>query len=827
MSKRSYRLKASQLATRQNPRKIPARANGPEWLRPFQPRALQALELGLNVSTFEYNIYLAGEPGLGRSYLVKKFLSPRAAEQSTPVDWVYTFNFKNQDRPRAIALAPGQGRALKQGLAKALKEIRHDLPARYEHESYVMRHDDLINAYNFKRDNLLETMETRANARGFSLNADEDGSLSLYPLVEGKVLSPEEYERLDHTLRQNLKKQSSAIMDEVIDLSRRINKEEQDFREKEQDLEQEVARSVATNALAGLAEAFASNREVTAYLEALTKDIEENLEKFKEKEKTGVLEPGQDFPQGMENFFQRYDINLFVDNGDQKGAPIVVETNPGFFNLLGCIERETEWGTYYTDYSLIKAGSIHRANGGYLILYINDLLAHPVAWEGLLRCLRSARLWVEDPTDHYDLVRTKTIEPEPIPMDLKIILIGDDEMYDILLEQEERFRKYFKIKAHIQETVSRSAETVTAYVRALRHIVSENRLHPFTKDALARLVDHSSRLAQDQERLSLFFSRMREVMIEADALRKMRSEARVDVALVNEALKAGEYRLNLYEEEFLHEYDRTVIKVRTQGEAVGRANGLSVSQIGDYVLGLPHEISCTVGVGHGGILDLEREAELGGPIHTKGMMILKSYLLELFAKDKPLVLTGSLCFEQSYAHVDGDSASGAELTALLSSLADIPIKLNLAFTGAISQSGAILAVGEVTRKIEGFFNVCKRRGLTGDQGVLIPWDNTSQLMLSDEVVEAVEQNMFHVYAVKTIEEAMEILTGMKPGRRLKSGGFSKNSIYEAVDERLAELAELADMNGTRKRRRKRKKDIAHPDGAPGLKDDPTTIQVHE
>jgi predicted ATP-dependent protease len=270
-----------------------------------------------------------------------------------------------------------------------------------------------------------------------------------------------------------------------------------------------------------------------------------------------------------------------------------------------------------------------------------------------------------------------------------------------------------------------------------------------------------------------------------------------------------------------------VIKVRTQGEAVGRANGLSVSQIGDYVLGLPHEISCTVGVGHGGILDLEREAELGGPIHTKGMMILKSYLLELFAKDKPLVLTGSLCFEQSYAHVDGDSASGAELTALLSSLADIPIKLNLAFTGAISQSGAILAVGEVTRKIEGFFNVCKRRGLTGDQGVLIPWDNTSQLMLSDEVVEAVEQNMFHVYAVKTIEEAMEILTGMKPGRRLKSGGFSKNSIYEAVDERLAELAELADMNGTRKRRRKRKKDIAHPDEAPGQKDDPTTIQVHE
>ncbi len=805
MPKRSFRLRPSQLATRLNPRKVPIRAQDSDGLRPFQPRALQALELGLTIKTFEYNIYLAGEPGLGRRYLAQQFLAPLAARESVPPDWVHTYNFKDQDRPRAIALAPGQGRTLKQGLAKAIRRIRHDLPARYEHESYVTRHDALINAYNLKREGLLETMEARANARGFSLNADEDGSLSLYPLIEGKVLSPEDYERLERSLRQNLKQQSAAIMDEVLDLSRQINKEEQAFRKEEQKLEREVARSVTTNALATLVEAFAANKEVTAYLNALTQDIEEHLERFREKDRSGPSEGGQDFPPDMEHFFQRYDINLFVDNGDQQGAPVILETNPGFSNLLGCIERETEWGTYYTDFTLIKAGSLHKANGGYLILYIKDLLAHPMAWEGLLRCLRSARLRVEDPIDHYDLIRTKTIEPEPIPMQIKIILIGDDEMYDILLEQEERFRKYFKIKAHIQETVFRTPETVTAYVHALRHIIAANGLHPFSREALARLVDHSSRLAQDQERLSLLFSRIREVMIEADALRNMRSAPEVTAALVNEALKAGEYRVNLYEEEFLHEYDRTVIKVRTQGEGVGRANGLSVSQIGDYVLGLPHEISCTVGVGHGGILDLEREAELGGPIHTKGMMILKSYLLELFAQDKPLVLTGSLCFEQSYAHVDGDSASGAELAALLSALANIPIKLNLAFTGAISQSGAILAVGEVTRKIEGFFHVCQRRGLTGDQGVLIPWDNRTQLMLSDEVLDAVNQNLFHVYAVKTIEEAMEILTGVKPGRRLKNGGFSKNSLYEAVDARLAELAAWAETGGRRTSRRKKKK----------------------
>ncbi|WP_462323972.1 Lon protease family protein [Desulfoplanes sp.] len=803
MPKRSFALRPGQLTTRLNPRKLPSPSNAPVGLAPFQPRALHALRLGLHVNTPEYNIYLAGEPGLGRNYLLQKFLVPLAAQAPVPPDRVYTYNFSDQDNPSSLALPPGQGRVLKQGLAQAIKNIRKDLPAKFEHESYVTRHDGLINAYNLKREGLLDDMEAKANAQGFSLNTDEDGSLSLYPLVEGKVLSTDEYERLDRYQRNRLKKQSSAIMDTVVALSRQINREEQEFKEKERSLDREIARSVADHALADLLGSFASTPAVSAYLEELTRDIEENLEKFRESDRPSPPEGPQDFPSGAEQFFRRYEINLFVDNGDLTGAPVIMENNPGFFNLLGCIERETEWGTYYTDFSLIKSGSVHRANGGYLILYINDLLAHPVSWEGLLRCLRSRRLRIEDPTDHYDLVRTKTIEPEPIPMGVKIILIGDDEMYDVLLEQEDRFRKYFKLKAHIQETAVRSEQTLGAYVQALYQIVEESGLAPFTREALARLVDHSSRLAQDQGKLSLQFSLMREVMIEADALRAMRNGSKVSRDLVDEALQESEYRLNLYEEEFLHEYDRTVIKVRTEGTAVGRANGLSVSQIGDYVLGLPHEISCTVGVGHGGILDLEREAELGGPIHTKGMMILKNYLLELFAQDRPLVLTGSLCFEQSYAQVDGDSASGAELATLLSSLANIPIRLNLAFTGALSQSGAILAVGEVTRKIEGFFNVCKRRGLTGDQGVLIPWDNKGHLMLGQEVTRAVEEKMFHIYAVKTIEEAMQILTGTKPGKRLKNGGFSKNSIYAAVDDRLAELAELAESNGTAKRRRKR------------------------
>ncbi len=803
MAKVSQELTRKQLTTTLNPRKILTEGRDSFGLSPFQPRALNALELGLHVRGLEYNIYFAGEPGLGRNYLLQNFLAPRARKAQVPSDWIYTYNFKDPDRPTAISLQPAQGRELKQSLAEAVKEIRRDIPARFEHEAYVTRHDALFNEYSQKRETLLESMETQANARGFSLHADDDGGLSLYPLIEGKVLSPEEYERLEPAQRKKLKNQSASIMDTVLELSRRINREEQGFKEREKTLDGEIARKAANKALHALEEAYADNADVLTYLLDLKKDIEEHLDVFRDQDKGGLPEPTAENPGNAEDFFLRYDINLFVDNAEQQGAPIILENNPGFFNLLGSIERETEWGTYYTDFSLIKAGSIHRANGGYLILYINDLLAHPVSWEGLLRCLRCGQARIEDPTDHYDVIRTKTIEPEPIALDLKIILIGDDEMYDALLEQDDRFRKYFKLKAHIQETVFRTEETIPAYVNALLHIIRESGLRPFTRDALAKLVDHSSRVAQDQNRLSLYFSQMREIMIEADTICAMHDQKKVSREMVNQALEERDYRLNLYEEEFLHEYDRTVIKVQTQGTATGRANGLSVSQLSDYVLGLPHEISCTVGVGHGGILDLEREAELGGPIHTKGMMILKNYLLDLFAQDKPLVLTGSLCFEQSYAQVDGDSASGAELAALLSSLANIPIRLNLAFTGALSQSGVIMAVGEVTRKIEGFFNVCKRRGLTGDQGVLIPQDNVAHLMLKDEVINAVSAGQFHIYPVETIEQALEILTGVKAGNRLKNGRFSKNSIYEAVDDRLAELAELAESGGKRRRRRKK------------------------
>lgn len=772
----------------------------------FQPRARKALELALTIPGLEYNIYVAGEPGMGRTYMVQNFLAPRAQAAPTPPDLVYLHNFKKPERPTLLPLPAGRGAMLKDLLQRAVKRLRRDLPRHFEQTSYLRLQNKLFTKLAGVRDGLVGEMEEAASKRGFSLNIDESGAVSLTPLMDGKVLTSEEFERLDVALKKDIKDQSSAVLDTISRLSRLVHKHEQEFRAQERHLAQEHGANLVDRVLASVRKKFADIKALKSYFDDIKEDIIDNLGQYQgrvEREQRPPHSDQQQDDQLSDSFYQRYDVNLFVDNAETSGAPVVTELNPGFFNLLGCMERETEWGTYYTDFSLIRAGAIHRANGGFLILRVDDLLAHPAAWDGLLRCLRAKQSCLEDPTDHYDLIRTRTITPDPIPLSLKVVLIGDDETYELLYTHDERFRKIFKLKAHIQDTVERSSESIAGFAQTLECVAAESNLRTFTREAQAELIDYSARMAEDRQRLSLQFSHVREIMIEANAIAQASAKRTVDAATVKAALAEREYRANLYKEEFMHEYDRGSIKVRTQGQAVGLANGLSVTQIGEYVMGLPHQISCTVGVGHGGIMDLEREAELGGPIHTKGMMILKSYFVNLFARNKPLVLTGSLCFEQSYAHVDGDSASGAELAALLSALSNIPIQLNLAFTGAISQSGAIMAVGGVTHKVEGFFEVCRRRGLTGTQGVLLPADNIVHLVLHDDVLHAMRKGLFHIYPVRSIEEAMEILTGVRAGTRLKDGRFSPGSIYAAVDERLTELAVLADKKFAMPRKNKK------------------------
>ncbi|WP_031484476.1 Lon protease family protein [Maridesulfovibrio frigidus] len=760
---------------------------------PFQPRALQAFRMALAISGSCHNVYLSGESNLGRSYFAREYFELRAANQPVPPDQLYLHNFSDQEKPLAMSLPTGKGKDFKTALSDAVSHIKEKLPSWFEREPHLKAHERISRTFQDERDDLFSDMEELAKDNGFSLEVDDHEGLTLIPLIEGRILSDEEFERLDPDLRKTLRNSADDLLAEVTTILRQISKSEEGFRKDERKLHQESAKELLADLLADLHKDFDQFEKVKDYLKAVEEELLDNIDLFMAKEAAPIALPaGLHIPESSptDELFARFEVNLLVDNSETKGAPVVIADHPTAFNLLGSIDRESEMGALYTDFTLIRAGAIHKANHGYLIMYAEDILTTPSSWEGLLRALRTGQAKIEDPGDG-EQIRTKTLEPEPIPLELTVILIGSEETYELLLYNDERFGKYFKLKAHMQMTAERNAANIRRFVEVLGKVIQDTELLPFGRESLAGIVDFSSRLAEDQKRLSLRIPFMKEMMVEASALARLDGKKSVDLASLDEAIAMRDYRSNLYEDEFMTEYDREVIKVATSGEAVGRANGLSVTMFGDYEFGLPHQIACTVGVGHGGILDLEREARMGGPIHTKGMMIIKSYLVGLFAQNKPIVMTGSLCFEQSYAGIEGDSASGAELATLLSALSGVPIQFKYAFTGAVSQSGSIMAVGGVNRKIEGFYEVCRRRGLNGEQGVLIPADNVVNLMLRHEVVEAVEQGKFHIYPIKTIEEALSILTGVKIGKINGSRKFPLGSLYRKADDRLAELAEIA------------------------------------
>ena len=774
--------------------------------RPAQPRALAALELAVHIRNSGYNVYLAGSPDLGRTYMLCDFLEPLARKEATPPDIIYVNNFKDEDKPVLIQLPAGQGVQLKEALAEALRQMREELPARLDSDVFLRKRRAGREQFREERASVVKELERMAEEKGFALDAEEQGALSLFPMQEGKRLSDEEVALLAAPERQEFKRRADQLLQRMAPLVRRMGEMEKSFQKKEHELEREAAEYLFNRLVAPVAEKacrVSGCEEKTdalhTFFDDLRVDVLDHLELFLPREAPSA--PHGETPSvPQEPDLYRYGVNVVVDNGDMSGAPVVVEDHPTYGNLLGCVERESEMGALVTDFTLIKAGSLHRANGGYLVLHINDLLSNGPAWEGLMRALRSGVARIEDP-DFNDTSRVKGIEPEPMPLNLKVILVGEDELYEVLLERDERFAKQFKIKAQMTSETERTAPAVRAWLCQLARIMDEADLLPFDRETLAGLVDHGSELCEDHRKLSLRFPLMRETLIEASAMAAMAGKSMVDRASLDAALKARRNRSDLVEELFMEEYDRDVIKLRTSGSEVGCVNGLAVTTSGDYEFGLPHQISCTVGVGHGGIIDLEREAELGGPIHTKAMMILKSYLASQFAHDKPLVLSGSLCFEQSYNGIEGDSASGAELAALLSAISEVPLRLSLAFTGAVSQSGQIMAVGGVTRKIEGFFELCSRRGLTGEQGVILPKDNVEHLMLDEKVVNAVREGKFSIYPVTHIGEAMELLTGMPVGRRRKDGSFPKDTLFYKVDERLRDLGWLAEHSFKVRRRK--------------------------
>ncbi len=777
--------------------------------KPAQPRALQALELALHIDDLGYNIYLAGEPNIGRNYIVDEFLKPYAKKKSTPPDLIYVNNFEDQDKPILLRLPAGLGKEFKLGLSKTVQAIRKELLIKFESDSYIKTRSSILDTFNEEKSNSIKEMNKIAEEQGFFLDFEDKTSLTLFPLVDGKKLSEEEFDTLDKELQEEFKKRGDALLQVMSNIIRKITKAEQDSKDSEKNLDKSIMQDVlnrlyipfATKVCKTINKQDYCDEAFENYLKAIHDDMLENFDIFLPKE---PMLPNQSpeswlaIQQDLEIF--RYEVNLFVDHSQTSGAPIIVEANPTAHNLLGCIEREAEMGVLTTDFTLIKAGTLHKALGGYIIIHIDDILQHPNAWEGLLRSLRSGVSRISEASEQPEISKTKSIEPQDIPLSVKIILIGTDILYENLMILDERFNKFFKIKAQLSDYTLRNSANIKSWINNLAVIIDEAKLLPFTKSAMASLVDYSSLLCENQRKISLKFPLIREVMIESSTLAKMENKEIVDETILQKALDQREHRQNYLKEVFFEEYSSETIKICTDGYAVGKLNGLSLTSYGDYEFGMPHQIACTVGVGHGGIIDLEREAELSGPIHIKAMMILKGYLVSQFARNKPLVFTGSICFEQSYAGVEGDSASGAELCTLISALSDVPLNLALAFTGAVSQSGDILAVGGVTKKIEGYFDICNHRGLTGSQGVIMPYDNKDNLMLNKNVQEAVNNGKFHIYPVKHITEALALLVDIPCGKLRKDDTFTPNSLFDKVDTKLKYFGWCAENSYKRKPR---------------------------
>jgi lon-related putative ATP-dependent protease len=753
-----------------------------------QERAVRALEFGLGIKEWGFNIYVAGPPGTGKTTAVKRFLEKVARGKAVPSDWCYVYNFRDSYRPQALRLPPGRGREFQKDVKNLVDGVRREIPRIFESDEYAAKREETVQGFQRQRQELLSQMGEKAQAEGFFLQMSPMG-LMIIPVMEGKPLSEEEFRALSPEVREAVLEKREGLQEELKRAMRQLTSLEKKANEALQALDQEVALYAVGPLVSELLEEYDDLPEVVAHLKKVRDDIVENLALFRGETQTQPT-PSLPMPGAAELPFRKYEVNVVVDNSELEGAPVVMELNPTYNNLFGRIEKEAQFGALITDFTMIRGGSLHRANGGYLVLPVEELLRNPFSWDSLKRAIRSKEIAVEEAGERLGFVTTKSLRPESVPLDAKVVLIGQPAPYHLLYAWDEDFSELFKVKADFDTSMDRIDENARDYAAFVCTLCGEEGLKHLDASALAKIIEHSSRLAEDQEKLSARFGEISDIIREASFYATQEDSTCVTAVHVQKAIEEKFYRSNLVQERVNEMIERGTLKIDVAGEKVGQVNGLSVASLGDITFGQPSRITVSVGPGREGIMDIEREAKLGGPIHTKGVMILGGYLVEKYAQDKPLSLAARLVFEQSYSEVEGDSASSTELYALLSSLSDLPVKQGIAVTGSVNQKGEVQAIGGVNEKIEGFFEACKAKGLTGEQGVLIPDSNEQNLMLKEEVVKVVSEGKFHIWAVRTVDEGIEILTGVKAGDRTEDGGFEEDSVNDLVDRRLQELAEV-------------------------------------
>jgi lon-related putative ATP-dependent protease len=786
-----------------------------------QERATRAIEFGIEMPHPGYNIFATGPAGAGKTSILTRYLERKAATRSVPNDWGYVHNFTDPDRPLAVRLPPGGGSRLREQVNALLAQVGDALPRVFASDGYAEHRNALERELNQQRADHFQALDTLARGQGFTLTQTPMG-LILAPIRDGQPLTQEQFDALPEEQREWLQTRGQALGEALDRTVRQVREIEQAAQERLAGLDQEVAANAIRPAFAQLSEEYTAWPDVTAYLRRVQEHISAHADDFKtrhgrsapasaesgDEEATPQAQEGPPpwRQRGGDSPYDRYRLNVIVDNSELTGAPVVVETNPTYAGLIGRVEMRAEFGTLVTDYRYVKSGALHRANGGYLLLDARSLLRQPLAWEALKQALRHARIRIEDPGQQMGLFASLTLAPEPIPLDVKVVLIGDPETYYLLYAYDEQFEKLFKVHADFAFEMPWSAENEQRIAQFIRSRCEDEGLLHFDLDAVGQVVEYSARQVEDQRKLTTRFAHINDIVREAAFWAQRAGRQMVAAADVRQAIDERTYRSNQYEERLRELIVDGTFMVDTSGAVVGQVNGLAVLSLGEYAFGRPTRITARTYQGRAGVVNIEREARLSGRIHDKGVLILAGFLGGRFAQDKPLSLSASLAFEQSYEGVDGDSASSTELYALLSSLADLPIRQGRAVTGSVNQRGEIQAIGGATLKIEGFFDVCRAApaGLTGEQGVLVPLSNTPHLMLRDDVAQAVADGRFHIWPVRTVDEGIELLTGTPAGERGPDGAYPADTVNGRVDRKLRELAEKLQQFGQPRENRERK-----------------------
>lgn len=753
----------------------------------FQTRGFEALDFGLTIDKKGFNIYVAGDTGTGKTSNVKKHVEEIALKMKSPDDMLYVYNFQDPDEPTLIYMKAGTGEKFVRDMDDLLEYFIFQIPRQLESENFEIKKSEVTRWYQDATNTNHTEIIQEALELSFSLKIEESG-LMINPIVKGKVIDIEEYNALDENEKEKVKKNEVLLQERLFAFFGRARALEKEFKEKLTTLRQTVVRLIVSEPLRELKKKYSKSEHFDLYLEDLAEHIADNFGDFfiyRDYEE-GKINPQKTVVPSL----KEYKVNLLVNNKNIKGAPVIYETNPTFQNIMGFFEFEEIQNSLFTDFTKMKPGALHKANGGFLLIQANDILKNYYAWTALKRSIRNRSLKIGD-IDIDFKYRVNTVpNPEPVVLDVKIILIGDDYLYHALYNYDPDFRRIFRVKADFDSTIEITPESTDSLVGFIARVVNEDCNIPFDLSAIKRLLHYSSKKADDQKKYRVHASDIVEIIAESAYWGKKKKRKVVNESIIKTAIESREKRHAKFKEQYYESIKRGTILMDVEGEEVGQINGLAVYSIGDFSFGIPSRITARVFAGGKGIINIEREARLSGSIHDKGAMILAGYLGDMFAQNKQLSISASIAFEQSYGGVDGDSASSTELYALLSALANVPIKQNIAVTGSINQMGEIQPIGGVNEKIEGFFEICKLKKFTGEQGVIIPAQNIENLNLSDEIVKAVSKGQFHIYPIKNVLEGIEILTDVPAGKKGKNGNFTPNSIFDRVDKKIIELNKI-------------------------------------